>query len=187
MNHWGVRKLAILSLFIFSVGCSDTTPSVSMLRSIQGFDFLISNVVTASMNSVPLNANCSAFVGKVEMSFDGGTTWEQPSDYDSSVNSFCQNGSFAITLKKSKAPWDAMTFTSGQVFTMKFRAQPKVGDWIYRDVSIKYVPSTPKSQEILAGSVRQSGSGYVLHGKVRGQMQHTASSSSYVLRGRITQ
>lgn len=188
MNKRDVRKINILApIVVFLVGCSDTSPTVSILKSIEGFDFVVPNVVTASMNSVPLQANCSAFVGSVEMSFDGGTTWMQPSAYDASAQSNCQNGAFSITLTNSKAPWNGMTFTNGQVFTMKFRAQPRIGSWIYRSVTIKYVPSSTISQEILAGSNMQKGTGLVLRGRVRAQDQHVANGGAYAIKGRITQ
>lgn|GEM_PF-1933456 len=188
MNRRDVRKFNILAPFLlFLVGCSDTSPSVSILRAIDGFDFVPPQVVTASLNSVPLQANCSLFVGNVEMSFDGGTTWITPTSYDPTAKSACENGSFAITLSRHKSPWNSMTFSPGQTLSVKFRAQPRVGDWIYRNVAIKFAPSTPLSQETLAGGSVQSGGGYVLRGRARMQDQHVASGGGYSIRGRITQ
>ncbi|MEK2646553.1 hypothetical protein [Bdellovibrio sp. BCCA] len=188
MNKWDVRKINILApLLLFLVGCSDTTPSVSILRSIDGFDFVTTNVVTASMHSVPLQANCSAFVGQVEMSFDGGATWLQPTAYDPSAKSKCENGAFTVTLSNTKSPWSGMSFTNGQVVSVKFRALPRIGSWIYRTVNVKYSPSTPISQEVLAGSQTQTGTGLILHGRVRSQDQHIANGGGFTLKGRITQ
>ncbi|WP_374029178.1 hypothetical protein [Bdellovibrio bacteriovorus] len=187
MKLWELRKFNILALLFMVAGCSDTNPTVSILRSIEGFDFNPTNVVTASMNNVPLQATCSSFVGAVEMSFDGGTTWVTPTSYDPAVASQCANGSFQISLSDSKAPWSSMTFTNGQMVTVKFRAQPRIGNWIYRNVTIKYSPSTTISQEILAGAKTQTGTNMVLKGRVRAQEQHVASGGGFVIKGRIAQ
>lgn len=188
MFKQSIWKINILALLVGAMaGCSDANPTVSILRSIEGFDFSSSNIVTASLNSVPLQANCSAFVGGVEMSFDGGATWITPTSYDPSAKSVCENGSFSVTLSDSKAPLNGMAIAKGQIFTVKFRALPKVGSWIYRDVSVKYAPSSPLSEEILVGSQTQTGSGLVLHSRLRGQAQQISQGGAFKIRGRITQ
>lgn len=188
MLKQSIWKINILALFASAmVGCSDANPTVSILRSIEGFDFSSPNIVTASLNSVPLQANCSAFVGGVEMSFDGGTTWITPTSYDPSAKSVCENGLFSVTLSDSKAPLNGMAISKGQIFTVKFRALPRIGNWIYRDVSVKYAPSSPLSEEILVGSQIQTGSGLVLHSRLRGQTQQVSQGGAFKIRGRITQ
>ncbi|WP_413568631.1 hypothetical protein ACLWBD_14060 [Bdellovibrio sp. HCB117] len=187
MKNWNVSKINILSIFLLVAGCTDTNPTVSILRSIDGFNFTNNHVITASMNSVALQAECSAFVGQVQMSFDGGTTWLNPADYQATAKNSCENGKFEITLSDAKAPWSSMTFANGDTVSVKFRAQPRVGDFIYRTVNVKYVPSSPMSHEILAGSQVQTGTGLHLRGRVRAQDQHVASGGGYKIRGRITQ
>ncbi|KHD89272.1 MAG: hypothetical protein OM95_05360 [Bdellovibrio sp. ArHS] len=156
------------------------------MRSIDGFNFSPSHIVTASLNSVAARAECSSFVGQVQMSFDG-TTWLNPSDYDSTAKNTCENGKFEIILSNSKAPWNSMSIVNGDTVSVKFRAQPRLGDYIYRTVNVKFVPSSPMSQEILAGSQVQTGTGLQLHGRVRAQDQHVAAGGGFKVRGRIVQ
>lgn len=189
MNRWNVRKIYILIALFLSVGCTDVNPTVTMLKSIDdGFAFNASQITTASLFSVPLQASCSSLIQTVEMSFDG-STWMPLSTYDAVAKSTCENGAVSITLSNTKTPWKNMTFVNGQIITVKFRALPRIGPYIYRDVEIKYVPSSPVSQEILAGAQIQTGNGLKLRGKVRAQNQHVASggSGAVYIRGRIIQ
>lgn len=182
-----VRFKLFMLLALGLSACSDVNPTVTILRSIDGFEFENSAIVTSSLNSVPLKATCSSLITGVELSFDGGTTWLTANSYDPSAKQGCEGGSFNVTISNSKAPVNAMTLTSGQILTVKFRAQPKVGNFIYRDVTVKYSPSTPIKQEVLVGSQVQSGGGLVLRGRARSQQQHTALGGSFVMKGRIVQ
>ncbi|NUN04262.1 MAG: hypothetical protein HUU57_00755 [Bdellovibrio sp.] len=157
------------------------------MRSIDGFEFENSAIVTSSLSSVPLRATCSSFITDVELSFDGGATWMAATNYDPNAKQGCAGGSFNVTISNTKAPTDAMTLTSGQILTVKFRAQPKMGNPIYREVTVKYSPSTPVKQEVLVGSGVQSGGGLVLRGRARSQQQHTALGGAFVMKGRVVQ
>lgn len=187
MNKWDWRKITMLAVIGVLVGCKEANPTVSLLRSLEIFDFENSNIVTSSLDSVSLKASCSSFIESVELSFDGGTSWLQPSAYDPSAKSFCENGIFSISLSNSKSPWNAMSFTSGQVMTVQFRALSRRGDWLYRNVNIKFTPSSPLSQELLVGSKSQTGSGLILKGRLRAQDQNVASGGGFVIHGRIAQ
>lgn len=188
MKPLGFLGFSILTaIFVFMAGCSDTTPTVSILKSINSFEFVNRNIVTASLSSVPLQAKCSSFVSSVEVSFDAGVTWVSPSSHDPAAKSVCENGLFNMTLSSANAPLSTMTFSSGQTLAVKFRGLMRTGNWVYSDVSVKYVPSATISQEILAGSQTQAGAGMVLRGRVRAQSQQTAAGGGFVLRGRITQ
>lgn len=179
-------KLVMLLVWGLSA-CSDVTPSVTLLRSIDGFEFENSAIVTSSLSSVPLKATCSSFITDVELSFDGGTTWLAARSYDPNAKQGCEGGSFNVTISNAKSPMDVMTLTSGQILTLKFRALPKMGNPIYRDVTVKYSPSTPIKQEVLVGSSVQSGGGFVLRGRARSQQQHTAQGGAFVMKGRVVQ
>ena len=185
-----IRAVRFKLFALFAVGlsaCSDVNPTVTILRSIDGFEFQNSAIVTSSLSSVPLKATCSSLITGVEISFDGGATWLTAPSYDPSAKQGCEGGSFSMTISNARAPMDAMTLTSGQVLTLKFRAQPKVGNFIYREVTIKYSPSTPIKQEVLVGSEVQAGGGFILRGRARSQQQHTALGGSFVMKGRVVQ
>lgn len=185
--RWNVFAVALAMAFAL-IGCTDVTPTVGMLKVIEGFDFKSSKLMTASLSHVSLQASCSSFIEAIELSFDG-TSWIQPTAYDPAAKSMCDNGSFAITLSNSQAPWNAMSFANGQLITVKFRARSRIGNWIYRTVEIKYAPSTTISQEVLAGSQVQSnlGAAIVLRGRLRAQTQTVATGGAYKIRGRILQ
>lgn len=180
-----IYSLILGSLFL--LGCSDTNPTVSLLRAIDGFEFSTPSVVTSSLSSVRLQATCSAFVSTVEMSFDDGSTWIAASAYDPAGDSGCEDGTFSVTLSNAKAPLSAMSFTSGQELVVKFRALPRVGEWIYRNVTVKYTPVSTIKQEMLAGSQVQTSGTVILKGRVRGMQQHTAQGGSFSLTGRVVQ
>ncbi|MGZ3773471.1 MAG: hypothetical protein ACXVCN_07150 [Bdellovibrio sp.] len=184
MSKWRVCELSILIFTALSVGCTDVNPNVSVLKSVNSFEFMKSQITTTSLFSIPLQASCSSYIQSVEMSFDG-SNWITLSAYDSTVKSNCDTGSISISLSNSKAPWNSMTFSSGQDITVKFRALPRVGPYVYRDVTIKYVPSPSFSQEVLAGAQVQTGNGMNLRGRVRSQNQQVASGGSFKIRGRI--
>lgn len=187
MSKWNVLTVTLIAALAL-IGCTDVTPTVGMLKSIEGFDFKSSKLMASSLSSISLQASCSSFIEAIELSFDG-TNWIQPTAYDPAAKSMCDNGSFAITLSNSQAPWNAMSFANGQLITVKFRARSRVGNWIYRNVEIKYTPSTTISQEVLAGSQVQSnvGAGMVLRGRLRAQNQTVATGGSYKIKGRILQ
>lgn len=187
MNNWNVRKIYIYILAIFYIGCTDVNPTVTMLKSIDGFEFKSSQITTANLFSVPLQASCSSLIQSVELSFDG-STWIQPTAYDPSAPANCDSGTFSLTLTNTKTPWKSSVFSNGEEITVKFRALPRIGPYIYRDVVIKYIPSPPFSQEVLAGSQIQTGTGFKLVGKIRALGQGDVQlGGSYKIRGRITQ
>ncbi|UOF01074.1 hypothetical protein [Bdellovibrio reynosensis] len=187
MSKRDVRNFNILGIFLFMVGCSDAAPTVALLRSLEGFDFNETSIVTSNLSAVPLSAKCSSYVGKIEMSFDDGVTWINPGAHDVSAKSECANGSFTMNISNSSSPLNAMTIGNGQLIKIKFRAMPKVGSWIYRSVSLKYSASTVIRQELLAGSQIQSGTNMILRGRARAQSQFTASGGGFAITGRIKQ
>lgn len=168
-------------------GCSDASPLVGILRSLDSLEFSPSHVVTSSLASVPLQAKCSSLIGTVEMSLDGGTTWMAPNAYDSASSSTCTNGKFNIVLSNLKAPWSGMSITQGQTMTVKFRAQPRPDTFFYKDVTVLYSPATSRSQEVLVGSSEQSGGGMRMKSRLRAQSQHIATGGSYKIQGRIAE
>lgn len=183
--NWDVLKIFTLVAIAFSVGCTDVNPTVSMLKSLEnGFEFQSSQITTTSLFSVPLQATCSSYIQKVEMSFDG-SNWISPSDYDANTKSVCENGAFVITLSDTKTPWKTTTFTQGEIIAVKFRAVLSAGASLSREVKITYKPSSSLSQEILAGAGTQTGTGFILRGKVRAQYQEIASGGNFKIRGRI--
>lgn len=187
MDKRDVRNFKLLAIFIFLVGCSDAAPTVALLRSLEGFDFNESSIVTSNLASVPLTAKCSSYVGKVEMSFDDGVTWINPGAHDVTAKSECSNGTFTINISSSSSPLSAMTIGNGQLIKIKFRAMPKVGAWIHRTVSLKYSASTVIRQELLSGSQVSTGTNMILRGRARAQSQFTASGGGFAITGRIKQ
>lgn len=180
------RSTCLLFSLIFFVGCTDANPQVSSLKLLDGFEFQKSTIVTASLQEVSIQANCSRFIDQIDLSFDNGSTWTSSKDYDSTAQN-CTNGLFSISLSSSKSPWNGASFTSGQNINVKFRARSRAGIMIYRDLSIQYTPSSTRRQEILVGASITSGGGLVLKGRARGQNQQvaTAAGSNLILRGRI--
>ncbi|MGZ3770195.1 MAG: hypothetical protein ACXWRG_11070 [Bdellovibrio sp.] len=186
MSIKSIWKVFLLNA-LFSVGCTDVNPTVGMLKSIEGFQFEKSQITTANLSYVPLKATCSSFLQTIEMSFDG-STWIQPTAYDPNAKSNCDSGTFSIILTNTRTPWKTSAFSNNANITVKFRALPRVGPYIYRDVVIKYTPSPPFSQEVLAGSQIQSGGGFHLRGKLRAQGQGIAQQGGgFKIRGRILQ
>lgn len=188
MTAKDVNKIAILGFTLALLGgCSNITPEVALLRSMDALEFSPSSITTSSLSSVSLQATCSEFIGGIEMSLDGGATWITPSSYDSTAPSNCADGKFSVTLSNQKAPWNSQSVVSGQSLSVKFRAQPRPGNYFYRDVTIVYSPSIPKSQEILVGSADQAGAGFRLKAKLRAHNQVKAQGAGYVINGRIVQ
>lgn len=167
------------------MGCTDANPKVSALRALDQFDFKKNFVVTADLNSVPLQATCSRFIDHVDVSFDNGTTWTNTSSYDATSQFDCGNSNYAVTLSNSKSPWNGMSFSNGQVVNVKFRALSRAGFFVYRDISIKYTPSATIRQEVLVGAATSKAAGLVLKGRLRAQKQSIASGGSFIIRGRI--
>lgn len=188
MTARDVNKIAILGLALALLGgCSNITPEVALLRSMDALEFSPSSITTSSLNSVPVQAKCSDFIGAIEMSLDNGGTWITPTSYDPNASSSCANGKFSVTLSNQKAPWSSLTMTAGQSLSVKFRAQPRPGNYIYKDLTILYSPSIPKSQEILVGSAEQAGGGFQVKAKLRAQNQVESTGGGYTVKGRIVQ
>lgn len=181
--------LGLVSLLSLVSACSDTNPSVGVLKSIQGLQFDNTRIVTSSLGAVPLQASCSPFAGNVEMSFDSGSSWISPQSHDSTSTGACQDGIFKMKLRGSADPLAQAKITSGQVIKLKFRVALGAAGWVYQDVEIKYQPSTTMSQEILAGASvsKNEGAGIVLRGRIRSQNQEISRGGDLVIRGRIVQ
>lgn len=176
----------LLSLLIF-VGCTNATPHVAALRALDQFEFKTSNVVSADLSSVPLQAICSKFISSVDVSFDGGTTWQASTAYDATSTSCSASGTYSLTLSNSKSPWSSETFTNGQNISVKFRAFSRAGYYVYREVIVKYTPSATIRQEVLAGAGSASGGGMQIKARLRAQRQVSSSGSGYILKGRIAE
>lgn len=184
MQTGNVRYFCLFLILLIFVGCTDANPKVSILRALDNFDFQRSFIITANMNSVPLQARCSKFIDQVDVSFDGGVTWVNTATYDPSVQS-CSTGAYSVTMSSSKAPWNSITFTNGEVVNLKFRARSRAGMIVYRDVSVKFTPSATVHQEALVGTASAHSASMNLKSRLRGQQQRTAASTTYILRGRI--
>ncbi|MDG0816204.1 hypothetical protein [Bdellovibrio svalbardensis] len=167
------------------MGCTDANPKVAALHALDEFEFKKNFVVTADLSSIPLQAKCSRFIDHVDVSFDSGATWTNTSTYDTSSQFDCANSNYTMTLSNSKAPWNSMSFTSGQVVNVKFRALSRVGNYVYRDISVKYTPSATIRQEVLVGAGTSTAANIVLKGRIRAQKQAVASGGSVVVKGRI--
>lgn len=183
-----LRITAVVTTFILLLGgCTNTTPTVSLLKGLNGLEFVSTEVVAASLSSVSLQAQCSSFVESIEVSFDSGSTWMSPTAHDPSASSACENGIFKMKILNTNAPLNAMSIPSGSVLQLQFRAKMRVSGWSQVTVGIKYSPSGSTSQEILAGGSEQTGAGMVLKGRIRAQSQKVSSGGDFVVRGRITQ
>lgn len=188
MNTWDVSKFAILGMIISILSaCTDASPTVSVLRSIENLEFEPNHVVTSSLSSVPLQAQCASFIGNIEMSLDNGVTWINPTSYDSNAPSVCTNGKFNISLSNLKAPWSALSITPGQTLKVKFRAQPRPNNYFHKEVTVLYSPASARSQEVLVGGAEQAGGGYRLKSRLRAQQQHLATGAGFRIQGRITE
>ncbi len=188
MTAKDVNKIAIVGFILALLGgCSNVTPDVALLRSVDALEFSPSTITTSSLTSVSLQASCSEFIGGIEMSLDGGATWITPSSYDPSATSNCKSGKFSVTLSNQKAPWDSQSVTAGQSLAVKFRTQPRPGNYFYKDVTIIYSPSIPKSQEVLVGSAEQTGGAFKIRTKLRAQSQVKSQGGGYAINGRIVQ
>lgn len=179
------RQVVLFLSFFIYVGCSDVNPQISALHPLNDFDFTKKFIVTANLNSVPLQAVCSRFIEHIDISFDGGSTWMNTTDYNSSSQPNCASNPYMVTLSKSKPPWSTAVFTNGQIINVKFRALSKTGSYAYRDISIKYTPSIPNSQETLVGAGTLSAAGMLLKSRLRAQEQHIAIGGNLIIRGRI--
>ena len=185
-----VRHLCVSTYILIVLGCTNATPEVSFLRPMDEFDFKKSFFTTSDLSGIPLEASCTKFIDHIDMSFDDGTTWNSVSAYDpSQPTNPCSNQLFQITLMSSKSPWSSMSIINGQTLKVKFRAQSRTGNYVYREISVKYTAGGTASQETLAGAHTSQDAGglFVLRGKVRAQQQSISSSSSYIIRGRILQ
>ncbi len=177
----------LFSLFLL-MGCSDADPKVSFLRPMDNFEFKPTNsVVTSTLTTISLKAECSRFITSVDLSFDGGTTWINSATYDSNYVICSKDGTYEITLSNSKSPMSSMTINNGDTFTVKFRAASRSGNQILRDVNIRYVPPAQIKQAILAGAATQTGTGMVLRGRILSHKQETASGGGYKIYGRVTE
>ncbi|HEX7675676.1 MAG TPA: hypothetical protein VF412_15985 [Bdellovibrio sp.] len=182
-----IGHFCLLLSLLFFVGCSDATPHVSALRALDQFEFKTTNVVSADLSVVPLQATCSKFISSVDVSFDGGTTWQASTSYDSASQPCSTAGNYTLTLSNSKSPWSSETFTNGQNISVKFRAFSRAGYYVYREVIVKYTPSATIRQEVLAGMGSSSNGSVKLKGRLRAQRQVSSSGSGYILKGRIAE
>lgn len=178
----------VLLVFILS-GCSDTNPSVGVLKNIQGLQFENTQIITSSLGAVALQASCSPFVGNIEMSFDAGNSWISPQSHDPDSSGTCQSGVFKMKLRGAAAPLTNSKISMGQIIKLKFRVALGAAGWAYQDVDVKYMPSTALNQEILAGSKvsKNEASDIVLRGRIRSQKQEVSRGGDLVIRGRIIQ
>ncbi|MFM6929489.1 MAG: hypothetical protein ACKOX6_13555, partial [Bdellovibrio sp.] len=174
----------ILGLFLI-VGCSDASPTVSYLKSIDKFDFSPTNVTTADLSSVSLRATCTSFLDRIDISFDGNT-WIPSNTYDSHSKSSCTGGNYSISISNQTSPLNGMNIKSGETFPVQFRAFSRAGYYVYRTVQIKYSPSATIPQAVLAGAKTSQSSEFMLKGRALASQQTTASGSGLILRGRIT-
>ncbi|WP_374033934.1 hypothetical protein ACES2I_15070 [Bdellovibrio bacteriovorus] len=188
MNTRDVNKIAILGMIVSILSaCSDASPTVSILRSMESLEFNPNHVVTSSLNSVPLQASCSNFIGSIDMSLDGGATWITPTSYDVAAPSACVNGKFTVSLSNLKSPWSSLAISPGQTLKVKFRAQPRKNNFFYKEVTVLYSPSSTRSQEVLIGSAEQAGGGYRVKSRLRHQQQHVAAGGNFKIKGRISE
>ncbi|QLY24119.1 hypothetical protein [Bdellovibrio sp. KM01] len=177
----------LFSLFLL-MGCSDADPKVSFLRPMDTFEFKPTNsVVTSTLTTISLKAECSRFINNVDLSFDGGTTWFNSSTYDASYVICSTDGEYKITLSNSKPPMSTMTINNGDSFTVKFRATSRSGNQIVKDVNIRFVPPAQIKQAILAGASVQTATGLVLRGRILSHKQDTASGGGYKIWGRVAE
>ena len=158
---------------------------MSILHSLDDFNFQRNYISTSSLIKVPLQANCSKFIDVVDLSFDNGATWMSSTAYDASSQSCSSGNGFSLTLSNSKSPWSTHTFTIGDLITIKFRAITKMGETVYRDVTVRYTPTSTLHQETLVGAQISSGSGMILKSRLRAQQQHVATGGAFKIRGRI--
>ena len=188
MQKWITKHICLIILGLSGiVGCSDANPTVSYLKAFDKFDFSITNVTTAELNSIPLHASCTSFLDRIDLSFDNGSTWTPSQTYDTGSNNSCSGGNYNITLSNSKAPLNAMTIKSGDTFIVQFRGFSRAGYYVYRTVNVKYSPAATIPQAILAGANHSTGSGLKLKSRALASKQTTATGSGLILRGRITQ
>lgn len=183
-----VQSLLTAICLVFVLGCSDAKPTVSFLRPMDNFEFKpSSDVVTSTLTTIPLKAECSRFITSVDLSFDGGATWIASDTYDSGYVICTKDGTYEISLSNSKSPMSSMTISSGDSFTVKFRAWSRAGMYVYRDVTIRYVPPAQIKQGILAGAGTQTGTGLVLRGRILSHQQQTASGGGFKVSGRVAE
>lgn len=174
----------------FLSACTDATPEVSFLAFPQTFELLSPQIATANLNSITVKGSCSSFITDIDLSFDGGTTWMALTAYDAASLTECATAkTFSVTLSNSKAPWNGMTITAGQVLAVKFRAHSSAtAAELLASLTINYNPAISISQETLVGSsLAQSGGSFNLHSRVRYQQQEIATGGVYILKGRILQ
>lgn len=133
-------RLFILLSITTQMGCTNVNPQVSVMKTVDSFNFIKNEVISADLISVPLQASCSRFIQSVEVSFDGGTTWMNDKSYNPTTTD-CNGGNYLITLSKNIVPWKNQVFFDGQVIPVKFRALSLMGFYIYRDINVKYSTS----------------------------------------------
>jgi hypothetical protein len=183
-----VQSLMAVFCLVFVLGCSDAKPTVSFLRPMDNFEFKPSkDVVTSTLTAIPLHAECSRFITSVDLSFDGGSSWIGSSAYDSDYVICTKDGTYEITLSNSKSPMNSMTINNGDSFTVKFRAWSRAGMYVYRDVTVRYVPPAQIKQGILAGAGTQTGTGLILRGRILSHQQQTASGGGFKISGRVAE
>ncbi|WP_413557453.1 hypothetical protein [Bdellovibrio sp. HCB209] len=183
-----VRSIVAVFGLFFLMGCSDADPTVSFLRPMDNFEFKPSkDVVTSTLASIPLKAECSRFITTVDLSFDGGTTWIASDTYDSNYVICSKDGQYEISLSNTKAPLSSMTINNGDTFNVKFRAWSRAGMYINREVNVRFVPPAQIKQGVLAGASVQTGSGMVLRGRIVSHQQNTAAGGAFRIYGRVAE
>ncbi|UYL07711.1 hypothetical protein B9G69_011705 [Bdellovibrio sp. SKB1291214] len=188
MQRVFVQSVLTVFCLVFVLGCSDAKPTVSFLRPMDNFEFKPSkDVVTSTLTTIPLHAECSRFITSVDLSFDGGTTWTSSDAYDPGYVICSKDGTYEITLSNSKAPLNSMTINNGDSFIVKFRAWSRAGIYVYREVTVRYVPPAQIKQGILAGAGVQTGTGLVLRGRILAHQQQTASGGGFKVSGRVAE
>ncbi len=180
-------KAVSLLFLVFSLGCSNSKPVVSLLKIVDNFEFTNSAPSVSSLSNLNLKASCSAYFEKIEMSFDNGSTWIDAKSYDNAAVVDCSGSGFSINISNSKSPLSGQSLVSGQTIQILFRANATAGFYSTKAVTITYTPSTPIKQELLAGStaVLQTGSGYILASRVRSLKQVQSSGGAYKILSRI--
>lgn len=192
MNHQNGIARYFLGSFaaLIIAGCTDANPKVTALKTIENFELKSPQIVTSDLTTISVAATCSPFVTGVELSFDDGATWMEPTTYDGATAFACPTlRSFQMTLSNSKAPWNGMTITAGQTLTVKYRARTRTNTYVTKDLKVLFNPGLSISQETLVGSrLTQTGTDLQLRSRARFQAQAVSTGSNGVtIRGRILQ
>lgn len=182
-----IRGLLILLSLGASVlmGCQSAKPELGSLGGTGGFSLdSKSKTMTAANLNLQFSGKCTSAFYDVEWSGDGGTNWTSIRTTNPSAVIDCgKTGVFSGTFDLSASSL-GNKITAKHSVNLLFRG---VTDISYSDFLTLLVTPPPGTNgpQIVVGSHQTTAGGYILKGRVGGNVTKSISSSDYVLQGHL--